>query len=61
MRKFGEYVNSLGGKYITAEDVGMSASDMVQVKKQILLRAYQLIWVVEEIRRQLLYMAFIWE
>ena len=25
MRKFGEYVNSLGGKYITAEDVGMSA------------------------------------
>ncbi len=34
MRKFGEYVNSLGGKYITAEDVGMSASDMVQVKKE---------------------------
>ena len=23
MRKFGEYVNSLSGKYITAEDVGM--------------------------------------
>jgi leucine dehydrogenase len=34
MRKFGEYVNSLGGKYITAEDVGMSASDMVHVKKE---------------------------
>tara|TARA_B100000925_G_C21975704_1_gene460021 strand:+ start:64 stop:1152 length:1089 start_codon:yes stop_codon:yes gene_type:complete len=34
MLKFGEYVNSLGGKYITAEDVGMSASDMVQVKKE---------------------------
>ena len=34
MRKFGEYVNSLGGKYITAEDVGMSASDMVNVKKE---------------------------
>ena len=34
MLKFGEYVNSLGGKYITAEDVGMSASDMVHVKKE---------------------------
>ena len=34
MRKFGEYVNSLGGKYITAEDVGMNASDMVYVKKE---------------------------
>jgi leucine dehydrogenase len=34
MRKFGEYVNSLGGKYIAAEDVGMSASDMVHVKKE---------------------------
>jgi len=28
MRKFGEYVNSLGGKYITAEDVGMETRDM---------------------------------
>lgn len=28
MRKFGEFVNSLGGKYITAEDVGMETSDM---------------------------------
>ncbi len=34
MRKFGEYVNSLGGKYITAEDVGMTALDMVNVKKE---------------------------
>jgi leucine dehydrogenase len=34
MRKFGEYVNSLGGKYITAEDVGMSANDMEFVKKE---------------------------
>ena len=34
MRKFGKYVNSLGGKYITAEDVGMSAADMVHVKKE---------------------------
>ena len=34
MRKFGEYVNSLGGKYITAEDVGMCALDMVHVKKE---------------------------
>ncbi|CAA0196198.1 Leucine dehydrogenase [Tenacibaculum maritimum] len=28
MRKFGEYVNSLSGKYITAEDVGMETRDM---------------------------------
>ncbi|MBE7629661.1 Glu/Leu/Phe/Val family dehydrogenase [Tenacibaculum piscium] len=28
MRKFGEYVNSLSGKYITAEDVGMETHDM---------------------------------
>ena len=28
MRKFGEFVHSLGGKYITAEDVGMETSDM---------------------------------
>ena len=34
MRKFGEYVNSLGGIYITAEDVGMNTSDMVLVKKE---------------------------
>ena len=34
MRKFGEFVNSLGGKYITAEDVGMSAQDMKFVKME---------------------------
>tara|TARA_B100000886_G_scaffold240558_1_gene168703 strand:+ start:291 stop:1391 length:1101 start_codon:yes stop_codon:yes gene_type:complete len=34
MRKFGQYVNSLGGRYITAEDVGMNTSDMVSVKKE---------------------------
>lgn len=28
MRKFGEFVNSLSGKYITAEDVGMETRDM---------------------------------
>ncbi len=28
MRRFGQFVNDLGGKYITAEDVGMSARDM---------------------------------
>jgi leucine dehydrogenase len=28
MRRFGQFVNDLGGKYITAEDVGMSAKDM---------------------------------
>src|SRR5690554_5362906 len=32
MLKFAEYVNSLGGKYITAEDVGMETSDMDLVR-----------------------------
>ena len=34
MRKFGEFVNSLGGKYITAEDVGMSTKDMEYVRME---------------------------
>ena len=33
MRKFGEYVNSLSGKYITAEDVGMETKDMDIVRE----------------------------
>lgn len=33
MRKFGEFVNSLSGKYITAEDVGMTTSDMDIVRE----------------------------
>ncbi len=32
MRKFGEYVNSLSGRYITAEDVGINPHDMEMVK-----------------------------
>jgi len=28
LRRFGKFVDSLGGKYITAEDVGMGTSDM---------------------------------
>jgi leucine dehydrogenase len=31
MRRFGKFVDSLGGKYITAEDVGINARDMEQV------------------------------
>ena len=34
MRKFGEFVDSLSGKYITAEDVGMSTKDMEYVKME---------------------------
>ncbi len=30
-RKYGEFIESLNGKYITAEDVGTSTSDMVHV------------------------------
>ncbi|MGB0933499.1 MAG: Glu/Leu/Phe/Val dehydrogenase dimerization domain-containing protein [Lishizhenia sp.] len=33
-RRFGKFVNSLAGKYITAEDVGISTSDMVWVKNE---------------------------
>jgi len=31
MRRFGKFVNSLGGKYITAEDVGIGTKDMEYV------------------------------
>ena len=34
MRKFGEFVDSLSGRYITAEDVGMSTEDMEHVKME---------------------------
>ncbi|ALU74538.1 Glu/Leu/Phe/Val dehydrogenase [Tenacibaculum finnmarkense] len=33
MRKFGAYVNSLSGKYITAEDVGMETHDMDVIRE----------------------------
>lgn len=33
MRRFGEFVNSLSGKYITAEDVGMQTRDMDIIKQ----------------------------
>ena len=32
MRKFGDFVNSLSGRYITAEDVGMETADMDTVR-----------------------------
>ena len=31
---FGQAVNSLGGKYVTAEDVGMSVADIIEISKQ---------------------------
>ena len=33
-RRFGKFVNGLAGKYITAEDVGISPDDMVHVSKE---------------------------
>ncbi|MFC5195500.1 Glu/Leu/Phe/Val dehydrogenase [Bizionia hallyeonensis] len=33
MRKFGEFVHSLSGRYITAEDVGMTTADMDTVRE----------------------------
>jgi leucine dehydrogenase len=32
-RKYGEFINSLAGRYITAEDVGTSTADMVYVRE----------------------------
>lgn len=34
MRRFGKFVNSLSGKYITAEDVGVSTRDMEYIKME---------------------------
>lgn len=34
MRRFGKFVNSLAGKYITAEDVGIGTADMVYVNME---------------------------
>tara|TARA_B100000902_G_scaffold399838_1_gene472915 strand:- start:5393 stop:6466 length:1074 start_codon:yes stop_codon:yes gene_type:complete len=34
MKKFGEFVDSLGGRYITAEDVGMNTKDMEYVREK---------------------------
>ena len=34
MRRFGAFVDSLGGRYITAEDVGMNTKDMEFVRME---------------------------
>lgn len=34
LRRFGKFVDSLSGKYITAEDVGMSSRDMEYIKME---------------------------
>ena len=34
LRRFGQFVNTLSGKYITAEDVGISPEDIVQVNRE---------------------------
>ncbi len=34
MRRFGKFVNSLGGKYVTAEDVGTSPQDMIWINME---------------------------
>ncbi len=34
LRRFGKFVNSLGGKYITAEDVAMNSRDMEMIKME---------------------------
>ncbi len=33
-RRFGQFVDSLNGRYITAEDVGMSVTEMVNIQKE---------------------------
>lgn len=34
MRKFGQFVDTLGGRYVTAEDVNMSETDMENIAKE---------------------------
>jgi leucine dehydrogenase len=34
LRRFGKFIDSLGGKYITAEDVSMNSADMVMIKNE---------------------------
>ncbi len=34
MRRFGKFINSLAGKYITAEDVGINTKDMEYIKME---------------------------
>lgn len=34
MRRFGKFINSIGGKYITAEDVGVNTRDMEYIKME---------------------------
>ncbi|MFN5181392.1 MAG: Glu/Leu/Phe/Val family dehydrogenase [Bacteroidota bacterium] len=34
LRRFGKFINSLGGKYITAEDVAMNSADMEMIKNE---------------------------
>ncbi|MFY0655131.1 MAG: Glu/Leu/Phe/Val dehydrogenase, partial [Cyclobacteriaceae bacterium] len=36
MRRFGQFINDLGGKYWTAEDVNMTTRDMEYIKKETL-------------------------
>ena len=61
MRKFGQYVDSLGGKYITAEDVGMNTKDMEYVRMELSMSLeYLRQWGVVVILHLLLPMGFIW-
>jgi leucine dehydrogenase len=62
MRSFGKFVQTLGGKYITAEDVGMGTEDMVLHQKRNKLR-YRLArrkWVATEIPHPLPLTGCIW-
>lgn len=34
LRRFGRFINNLGGKYITAEDVGSTSKDMVYIRME---------------------------
>lgn len=34
LRRYGKFVDNLGGKYITAEDVGMNTADMEQISQE---------------------------
>ncbi len=62
MLRFGEFVHSLGGKYITAEDVGMATSDMDLVRTVTpYVTGFQKTKEAQVILRLLLPMVCLWE
>ena len=62
MLRFGEFVHSLGGKYITAEDVGMATAIWILYEQlRLMLQVFLKLKEEQEIHLQLLLTVFLWE